>query len=151
MSQRQKLTPKRIEAFLEALRAIPNVSRACKLAGISRPVMYEAKAADPTLADEWDDAIDQGIEAMEAEAMRRAIEGIDKPVFYQGDEVALLREYSDTLMIFLLKAHRPEKYQDRLKQEISGADGGAIPITFIDYRKDLGTGQESDENVPHAE
>lgn len=137
MSNRTKLTAKKQEEFLEALRQIPNVSRACRLINISRPVMYEAKLANSSFAEEWEDALDQGIEAMEAEAMRRAVEGIDKPIFYQGDEVALLREYSDTLMIFLLKAHRPEKYQDRIKQEIGGEGGGPIPVQFVDYRAGL--------------
>jgi hypothetical protein len=39
-----------------------------------------------------------------------------------------LREYSDTLLMFLLKGLLPERYRDRVKAEISGPAGGPIPI-----------------------
>ena len=45
--------------------------------------------------------------------MRRASEGTLKPVFYQGKMCGEIREYSDTLLIFLLKARRPETYRER--------------------------------------
>ncbi|WP_156173923.1 terminase [Cupriavidus basilensis] len=35
-------------------------------------------------------------------------------------KVAAVREYSDTLAIFLLKAHDPEKYRENSKVELSG-------------------------------
>ncbi len=34
------------------------------------------------------------------------------------------------------------------KQEISGADGGAIPIAFVDYRKDLQQGENDAADIP---
>ena len=57
---------------------------------------------------------------MEAEARRRGVEGTLKPVFYKGEECGQVREYSDTLLIFLLKAHDP-KYRDRQQVEHSGS------------------------------
>lgn len=40
----------------------------------------------------------------------------------QGNhKVAAVREYSDTLAIFLLKAHAPEKYRENSKVELSGS------------------------------
>ena len=35
-------------------------------------------------------------------------------------------EYSDTLLIFLLKGVRPQKYRDNVRQEISGPDGSPL-------------------------
>lgn len=35
-------------------------------------------------------------------------------------QVATVKEYSDTLAIFLLKAHNPEKYRENSKVELSG-------------------------------
>jgi hypothetical protein len=48
---------------------------------------------------------------LEDEAVRRAYEGVERPVFQGGKQVGVVREYSDTLLIFLLKALRPEKYR----------------------------------------
>jgi hypothetical protein len=39
-------------------------------------------------------------------------------------------EYSDALLMFMIKAHRPE-YRDTFKNEHSGADGG--PIEFAEF------------------
>ena len=43
-------------------------------------------------------------------------------MYYKGDEVGYVRKYSDSLTMFLLKAHRPDKYRERseVKNELSG-------------------------------
>jgi hypothetical protein len=76
--------------------------------------MYDLRDEDPTFAAEWDNAIEEAADKLEGEAWRRAVEGINKPIYYQGDLVDTVKEYSDTLMGLLLKAHRPEKYRDRM-------------------------------------
>ena len=40
-----------------------------------------------------------------------------------------LQEYSDTLLIFLLKGLRPEKYRERFEHSGTGP-GGAIRVTY---------------------
>ena len=60
---------------------------------------------------EFEDADEEVTETLEREATRRASKGTLKPVFYQGKVCGEIREYSDTLLIFLLKARRPD-YQD---------------------------------------
>ena len=60
--------------------------------------------------------------------MRRAHSGFDEPVFYKGIETGTVRKYSDTLTIFLLKGFKPDKYKDRVANELSGPNGGAIEI-----------------------
>jgi hypothetical protein len=39
---------------------------------------------------------------------------------------AAVREYSDTLLIFLLKGMRPQKYRDQARVEHTAPDGGGI-------------------------
>ncbi len=48
----------------------------------------------------------------EDEAVRRACEGVRKPVWYRGKIVSYKIEYSDRLLIALLKAYNPEKFGD---------------------------------------
>jgi hypothetical protein len=50
---------------------------------------------------------------LEDEAKRRAHDGIDEPVFYQGEKCGVVRKYSDNLLIFMLKARRREKFSER--------------------------------------
>jgi len=44
-------------------------------------------------------ALDIGADSLEDEAVRRARDGYDKPVYQQGQCVGHVREYSDTLMV----------------------------------------------------
>jgi hypothetical protein len=55
----------------------------------------------------------------EDEVYRRAFNGIDKPLVYQGQiskdkngETVTVKEYSDLLAIFALKGLFPDKYRD---------------------------------------
>ncbi len=57
---------------------------------------------------------------LEAEARRRAVEGVRKPVYCRGEIVGTVKEYSDTLLIFLMKGARPEKYRDNVRVERTG-------------------------------
>jgi len=79
---------------------------------------------DEAFAAAWDDAVNQGTDVLEAEALRRAKDRFNEPRFYEGDVCGHVRKYSDTLLIFLLKARRPEKYQGRIA---TGSGPIAVP------------------------
>ena len=104
--------PRRQRAFLKSLAHSVNVARACRTAGIPRRTAYHWRDADPRFARQWDDALDDGIDLLEAELHRRAFEGVEKPVWHKGERVGTVRHYSDALAMFLLKAHRPARYRD---------------------------------------
>ena len=72
-------------------------------------------------AAQWDNALEEGTDLLEAEARRRAVTGIDKPVYYKGEVVGSITKYSDRLLMFLLRAHRPQKFRDGGKVEQTGA------------------------------
>ena len=84
--------------------------------------MYDLRARDERFAEQWDNAIEEGVEALEQEAWRRGLEGIVKPVFQRGVHVGDVREYSDTLLMALLRARRPGVYRQRFKHEQPTAD-----------------------------
>jgi hypothetical protein len=88
--------------FLDRLMQSPNISAACRRARISRKTAYTERKTDPEFAAAWAEAKEFGIDALEDTAVERA------------------RKESDTLMIFLLKAHRPERYNLPTKTQISG-------------------------------
>ena len=111
------LTPEKRAQFLALLAECGNVTRAADEAGLSRVYLYQMRRDDEAFAEEWETAADIGAKRLEDEARRRAVEGWQEPVWYQGDQVGTVRKYSDTLLICLLKAHHPEKYADRQKSE----------------------------------
>ncbi len=125
MAKTDKETPKKDTktVFIEKLKASPNVSVAAKAAGINRTYAYKLRGEDAEFAASWDEAVESSTDAAEAEAYRRAVKGTIKPVFHMGKKVGGIREYSDTLLIFLLKAHRPEKYREPVRVVGSGGNG----------------------------
>lgn len=146
MARLTKLTPEKVAKFLEVLADTANVTKAAKAIRMARPYLYELKAKDKRLSAAWDVAVTYGTAALEDEAVRRAMEGTLKPVFYKGAKVGTIREYSDTLLIFLLKARDPEKYAERSKQEVSGPGGQplAAPVFNVTFM-DPGNGSEGEE------
>ena len=114
-------TPKKRANFLEALSECGNIKKSAKIAKIGRQTAYRWRRTDEDFAKAWDEALELGIDALEDEAMRRAVDGYLKPVFHGGKQVGSVREYSDTLLIFLLKGRRPERYAERRNVKLSGA------------------------------
>ena len=121
MANRTKFTPRARKQFLAALAETANVTASAASIHISRRRMYELRDEDDKLAAEWDDAIEQATDSLEAEARRRAKDGVLEPVFYQGKKVASVARYSDHLLEQLLKAHRPEKFRERYDVNVKGA------------------------------
>lgn len=98
--------------------------RSCEMAGLPRSTVYDWRHADQAFAQAWDAALELGTDALEDEAVRRAYHGTDKPVYQGGKQVGTVREFSDTLLIFMLKARRPEKFKERSEQRVSVTTNG---------------------------
>ena len=103
-------------AFLAMLRKTCNVRESCKKAGVSRPVVYDHRDRDPAFRAQWDEAIVEAVELLEYVARRRAM------------------RTSDTLLIFLLKAHKRDMYQDRKIVTLAG--DAENPIHFVAIKTD---------------
>ena len=107
-------TQHRKKAFLEAYARTGVVAYAAQAAGVDRSLVYLWKAKDPTFLVAYAQAEEGSTERLETEAFRRAHDGTPKPVYQGGEQVGTIQEYSDTLLIFLLKARRPHVYRDRV-------------------------------------
>ena len=118
--------------FLVTLRATGNVMLSCQSAHISKVVAYRLKNQNQTFRKQWIEAEDDAIETLEAIARKRAAES------------------SDLLLIFLLKAHRPEKYREVYRVEHTiiqdevkrlAAETG-LPVEAIEAEYRLLTGEK---------
>lgn len=88
------------DAFISALRNSGNIRASCLAAGVSREMAYKERRRLATFAKRWDEALEESIDLLEAAARQRAL------------------SISDTLLIFLLKAHRPDKYGEKVRLEL---------------------------------
>lgn len=113
--------------WLTAFAETGMVSAACREAKVGRSTVYDARI-DEEFARSWDEIEHETTDQMECEAYRRAVKGVTKPLVSAGRRVCDVQEYSDTLLIFMLKARKPKVYRDNVRVEHTGPDGGPVLI-----------------------
>lgn len=124
MSEEEHTEAKRV--FLEEYAKGGIVTPALQKAGVSFPTYSRWKEHDEDFVNGFRLAREAANDVIRNEIKRRGIEGTEEPVFYMGEEVATVRKYSDTLLIFLAKSRMPEF---REKQQIEHT--GTISITDL--------------------
>lgn len=107
------------QAFLDAYSETCNISRAANVADVARQRHYIWLESSEEYSAAFAAVKEQAADSLEDEAVRRAHEGVEKPVTIAGKR-EVVREYSDTLLIFLLKGLRPEKYRERSEVKVPG-------------------------------
>lgn len=100
------------EVFLDGLMRGLSVINAAVRARVAPSVPYVRRKRDPDFALAWAEALEIGTPDVEAEAARRAYHGTIRPVYYKGQRCGSIREYSDTLLMFILRARKPEVYRE---------------------------------------
>lgn len=96
-------TPERQMEFCDALRRNGSVTDACRAVGKSTTSAYKARERDGAFGMAWDRALGGARPKLEEEAVRRAVEGVEEPVFHQGKQVGVKRKYSDGLLKMLIQ------------------------------------------------
>jgi hypothetical protein len=105
-------TVERQDAFLKALATCGCVTHAARAVGMSRQSannLYNRPSA-AAFRRGWDAALDCSLRLVEDEAWSRAIKGVARPIFYQGEQVGEYRHYDERLTMFLLRYRRPHRY-----------------------------------------
>ncbi len=102
-------------AFLAAFVQVARIGRAASIAGVDRHLhLYWMR--DAAFREAWALARHLACEALEDEAARRAIEGVERLTgWYQGSPGGVARDYSDNLLMFVLKGLLPDKYRERVE------------------------------------
>ncbi len=106
---------------MEAYAACGLIGKAAKAADCDRSSHGYWIESDPAYPERFQAAQDAANEVLEAEARRRAVDGMERMKFYKGEPILdprtgepyIEHEYSDRLLELALKAHLPEKYVDR--------------------------------------
>jgi hypothetical protein len=115
-------TPKRADwgpRFLAALRKTTCVADAVKAANVGRNTVYHRRETDPAFAEAWQEVMEEACDQLEKTAFRRA------------------KSRSDTLLIFLLKSHRPDTYRETTKV-VGGGKGGEIVVVTLGPGQSMG-------------
>ena len=121
------LDPPWIDLFLRQLKSHGLINTAATTAGVSRRTVDRLREASAEFDYAVEDALEAAADELEMEARRRAVEGVEKGVYYQGDRVDTEVQYSDSLLTTLLKAKRADEFAER--KQITGA--GGAPLTVV--------------------
>lgn len=119
--------------FLEALAYFGNDLKACEVAGIERTTIWRKRKAHPDFDVDYREARERYKDRLEDECRRRGVEGWEEPVIHngklqfrhdaegnlirdeEGNAVPLtIRKFDTTLLIFVMKAERRDKFSDRV-------------------------------------
>lgn len=105
--------PMRTEALLDAIcetlaRNCGDMHAAALDNGVSPQFLTAWAKDDKETQDRLTEAARIGYMGLESEAMRRAVKGIDKGIYYKGELVATEKQYSDSLLVKLMEARIPE-------------------------------------------
>lgn len=99
--------------FLGALCEGKPIQEAAACAGVHFRSFYRWREEDAAFKGGWEKAVGTKMDDLEIEALRRAVKGVEKPVYRGGELVGHITDYSDSMLMFLLKAHHPEKYDPK--------------------------------------
>ena len=107
-AQRQEWKP----FFLAMLILEGTIASAAREAGVSYRTVMAQRQKDKDFAAAMLDAVELHTQRLEKEAIRRAVDGVEKAVYFRGVVVGKERQYSDGLLQFLLRARRPDVYRE---------------------------------------
>lgn len=115
-----------------------SIRKAAERAGISTSSHYTWLEKQDNYRAAFELAYQKSTEVLEGEAIRRAF-GFEKPIVYRGKVTGYVQEYSDNLLMFLLKKRDPS-YRDNYTQQVgiwnTGKDNVKIFFNIPRPKKD---------------
>lgn len=115
--------------FLANLAVNGCLAKSARIAGISPASVYQRRQQDPDFAAAVDDAIEDSTDVLELEARRRAVQGVRKPVIYQGQRTPVWATDADGRPVIDPATSLPVQALD--------ASGEPLYLTVTEYSDSL--------------
>jgi len=132
----RKWTPKLVkelkQVFCRSYARHGIISDGTVAAGITYRTYHKWRKDDELFNEDCKTAEAMANDLMEREARRRAIDGFERPIIYQGEVTGEYTDFSDALLTTLMKGNKPEKYKERTQH--SGQIGR--PLTLDEETKE---------------
>lgn len=131
--------------FRKTFAATGSMAAAARAAEIpldaARRLRAQAQADSAGLSDQGEeDDLGRAVAALESEAVRRALTGVEVPVFHQGRECGNTVKHSDQLLMFLLKTLKPSRYAGGKDAPPTG------PARAVELEIDLSAGEDGGDD-----
>jgi hypothetical protein len=125
-------TAERQQGFIEALAECGCVNEACARVGISATAAYALRrridAQSFRLA--WDAALDYAVRRLSDAMFSRAINGVARPVYYQGEQIGERRYYDERAAMFILRYRDPTRYGKFMDKMVAERPVDAAAMTL---------------------
>lgn len=149
-------TPDRQMDFIEALAETACVTQAAKTVGLSPSSAYRLRANPDAQAFRlaWDAALDVGVRRLGDAVLARAVHGVSRPIFYQGEQVGERIYYPERLAMWILRLRDPERFgawRETPQRPNAHYDGPALWFTRMLLQLQdmlLATGQNGSPGIP---
>ncbi len=126
MTARLKFTPAMRKHYLELFEKCGLVTHCARAVGITSETVRKHREKDPEFNEACDRAYGVMQERIEREILRRGVEGVLEPVFYQGMIVGHKLMYSDRMLELHAKRHMPE-YREKSTVDMN-VTGGVLVV-----------------------
>ena len=156
---RTPISDKDKEVFLNHYRQTANFTESAKASGRSNRAFQNHRKNDPEFAAECEAARREAIDTLHGALWRRAFEGEEEPILYQGEVVAYKKRHDSRLGEFLLERMAPDEYGRRDKTELTGKNGSPLFQKMDDieiarriaFALTKATGKQHEIPIPKAE
>jgi len=113
-------------AFLESVRRTGLVAKSASAVGTSSRRIKTECEVDKDFGADFQEALVMYAESVQEELHRRAMEGVEEIVYFQGVECGRKINYSDSLLTTLVKAKSPE-FREKLSVDTT-IHGGVLCV-----------------------
>ena len=105
-------TPEKQVEFVDALAECGCVTEAAARVGMSGTAAYKLRRQPDAQSFRmaWEAALDHAVTRLSDAAFSRALNGVARPVFFQGEQVGERRYYDERLTMFILRYRDPVRY-----------------------------------------
>ena len=99
-----------------------NIGKALNGIPITRYQLTKYAKEHSAFNTRFNDALDLGLDALEDEAKRRGFDGVEEAVYHKAKKIGVKRNYSDTLLKFILAGRRKKIYGKETRLKLEGGD-----------------------------
>lgn len=114
----RKLSDFEASLYLKVYAKTGNHVLAGEVTGIKKNRVMDRARRDPWFNEQLNEARQLSVERLEGEAYRRAVIGVDEPLYYQGEIFGTVKKYSDKLLLKLLEVN-DERYSPKLNLNVN--------------------------------
>lgn len=116
---------RRKRRFLNLYAELGSVAKACKAASIKDAgQVYEWRKNDPDFAKAWSELAERLGDVVEGALFDRAVNGVERTIYFKGEPVGVERQYSDAGAMALLRGLKPDRYREA---------GGAVNVNVGNF------------------